>query len=214
MPKEYKQQISKLVEQIQSSEGESSQKKQLINQMLYLIQNYGQLSYYRSLIPHYLEGSYEEIYGEAQQRLFCWITKNIDHYDSNLGKFTTWINNKLRYIMLDVIGEFQHNTLNQVPIFSVEDLENSREVAQEDSDDLLLSEQVISIIKEDPEGTFKKTYPAKQPQANFQFLCLKRYEGYQWKELSKMLDLPVPSLSNFYQRRLRQFAPIIQAYLQ
>jgi hypothetical protein len=214
MTKEQNQQLSELVEQIKRSKAENCQKIQLINQMLYFVQKSGCLSYYRSLIPDYLKGSYEEIYAEAQQRLFCWISKNVDRYDSNRGEVMTWINNKLRYIMLDVIDELKYNTLEQVPIFSLEDLENSGKIIPENSEALSLSEQVINIIREDPEEKFKKTYPANQPRANFQFLCLERYEGTQWKVLSQELDLPVPSLSNFYQRRLKEFAPLIKSYLQ
>ncbi|MGK7933405.1 MAG: hypothetical protein AB4041_18505 [Microcystaceae cyanobacterium] len=212
--KEYNQQLSKLVGKIKSFQRQSPQKTKLMNQMLYLVQKSGRLSYYRQLIPDYLRDSYQEIYAEAQQNLFYWITQNVDRYDSDRGEVMTWINNKLRYLMLDVISEYKQNTAQNIPIFSLDDLENVSEVKHNTPENQFLSEQVINVIKEDPDGRFKETYPTQKPRANFQFLCLRRYEGYQWQELSDNLKIPVPSLSNFYQRRLKQFAPLIQSYLQ
>ncbi|NEN88748.1 MAG: sigma-70 family RNA polymerase sigma factor [Okeania sp. SIO3H1] len=69
------------------------------------------------------------------------------------------------------------------------------------------------FIKEDSTGNFKSHYTSGNPQANFQYIALKRLDGYQWSELSQELGVPIPALSNFYQRCLKKFRQIFIDYL-
>lgn len=206
--------LRELIKQIQSYPPKSIPRMQLMNQLVCSIQNFNQLSYYHQLLPDNLRDNYEEIYVEAKQRLFIWMNQKIDSYDENRGEVMTWVNNKLRYLMLDVIREFKENSLNEIPIFSLDDLDQLLPIIRDNSENLSLSEQIINIIEEDPEGKFKSAYTGNKTEANFQFICLKRYEGYQWQELSDILTLPIPNLSNFYQRKLKEFTPLIQFYLR
>lgn len=77
----------------------------------------------------------------------------------------------------------------------------------------LLSQEVKSCLEEDSEGLFKQAYIAEHPDASFQYLALKRLEGYSWQDLSVELHIAVPTLSSFYQRCLTRFAPKLKTYL-
>jgi hypothetical protein len=69
------------------------------------------------------------------------------------------------------------------------------------------------IIKEDPQGIFSKTYTCNNRRANFQYIALKKNEGYAWREIAEDLNLKISAISNFYRRCLQEFAPLIQKYL-
>lgn len=208
------EELQQLAQDIQKCQ-QSCQKTKLLNKMIRELQNANCLYYDHNLVPDYLRGCYDEIKAEAQQKLFCWITKNIDDYDSNRATLRTWLNHKLRFLMLDVIRDFKNNNLKEVSIFSLEDLDKQKiQSSKSNESKLFLSEQVIKVIQEDPERIFQITYTGKNPQANFQFICLERYQGYSWQEISNKLKILIPTLSNFYQRKLKEFAPLIQTYLQ
>ncbi len=205
------QQLAKDIQKCQ----QSYQKIKLLDVMIRELQNANCLYYDHKLVPDYLRGCYDEIRAEAQQKLFYWLAQNIDNYDSTRATLKTWVNNKLRFLMLDVIKVFRENIKEEVPIFSLEDLDRQEiQSAKASESNLFLSEQVIQVIQEDSERIFQTTHIRKKPQANFQFICLQRYQGYSWQELSNKLNVLIPTLSNFYQRRLKEFAPLIQKYLQ
>ncbi|NEQ26719.1 MAG: sigma-70 family RNA polymerase sigma factor, partial [Microcoleus sp. SIO2G3] len=77
----------------------------------------------------------------------------------------------------------------------------------------LLSQEVKSCLEEDPEGLFEQACVVNHPAASFQYIALKRLEGYSWQDLSAELDIAVPTLSVFYQRCLTRFAPKLKTYL-
>jgi hypothetical protein len=77
----------------------------------------------------------------------------------------------------------------------------------------LPSQQVLQCLEDDPEGLFQRSHIDHHPQANFQFLAIKRLAGYSWQELSEELGIAIPTLSSFYQRCLTRFAPQLKAYL-
>ncbi|NJO56163.1 MAG: sigma-70 family RNA polymerase sigma factor, partial [Rhodospirillales bacterium] len=67
--------------------------------------------------------------------------------------------------------------------------------------------------RDDPEGCFQGAHIADRPDASFQFIAGRILDGYKLRELSAELDIPVPTLSSFYQRNQKRFAPKLRDYL-
>lgn len=76
-----------------------------------------------------------------------------------------------------------------------------------------LSETVRQYIEEDPAKLFQK-HIRENPQATFQAIALARLDGKTWKEMSEAWGIGIPSLNNFFQRRLKELAPEIRNYVQ
>jgi hypothetical protein len=76
-----------------------------------------------------------------------------------------------------------------------------------------LSETVRQYIESDPARLCQK-HIKEHPQATFQTIALARLDGKTWKEMSESFGIGIPTLNNFFQRRLRELAPEIRRYVQ
>jgi len=216
MKNELEEKLKKLVLEIQQNLPQTPQRQRLFNRLFSEIQQSKKLGHYHSICPSYLKGCYEEIYAESLQELFLYLIKKIADYDPNQGEVLPWANGILKWRFLDVVRKWQQSTQNleqTIPILSLENLEDLDKMSKPVDLKPSLSEQVINIISEDPEKIFQQTYTSGNPLANFQFIALKRAEKETWQTLSKQLNIPIPALSNFYQRCLKRFPPLIKKYL-
>ncbi|MEB3277679.1 MAG: sigma-70 family RNA polymerase sigma factor [Lyngbya sp.] len=156
------------------------------------------------------QGVYEDIYQEAVQNLFLYICKNIDKYDPQRGEFMTWVNMLLsrrffREAIPKVIGTANEINLESSILENMEDLATKE---REDEDNYIRAFQKIrQYIEIDPKGIFRQAYIKKYPQANFREIAMKRWSGISWKDISDDFNIPVATLSNFYQRNLEKFRP-------
>lgn len=163
-------------------------------------------------------GFYEDIYAEAQQRLFCHICERIDEYDSQ-REVLQWANFLLQKRFFINASRDVMPTLpkgidrKQITRLTIDDLDRNspRELNAKNSPSL--SQEVRQFIEEDPEGIFQKTHISDRPVANFQAIALKILSGYSWKEISAELNVKISTLSSFYQRCLTKFAPKFKEYL-
>ncbi|MBO3459548.1 sigma-70 family RNA polymerase sigma factor [Aetokthonos hydrillicola Thurmond2011] len=154
------------------------------------------------------QGVYEQIYKEAVQDLLLYICKNIDKYDPERGKFITWINMLLsqrffKEAIPKIIG-----SVNEIRVETarLEDLEGLAFAQSEDEEDYTSAfEKIRRHIEEDTLGIFREEHIKKYPQANFREIAIKRWSGVSWKDISDELKIPIPTLSNFYQRCLEKF---------
>lgn len=153
------------------------------------------------------QGVYEQIYKEAVQDLFLYICKNIDKYDPERGEFMTWVNMLLNQRFFKEAIPKIIGTAGEIKIDSgLENLEDLAFEESEDEDDYISAFQKIRrYIEEDPSGIFRKAHIKKYPLVNFREIAIKRWSGVSWKEISDDLDIPIPTLSNFYQRCLEKF---------
>lgn len=76
-----------------------------------------------------------------------------------------------------------------------------------------LSETLRQYIEDDPAKLFNK-HIREHPQATFQAIALGRLDGRTWKEMSEYFGIGIPTLNNFFQRRMRELAPEIRRYVQ
>lgn len=162
---------------------------------------------------------YEEIYAEALQRLFAFICACIERYNPQQGEVLQWVNFLLRQrFFIEASRDFlpiaykgmdartvKHLTLESLDKYNPYEL-NPQLIPH-------LSQEVKDCLEEDPEGLFAQACVANHPTASFQYIALRRLEGYSWQDLSMELNISIPTLSSFYQRCLTRFVPKLKTYL-
>ncbi len=162
---------------------------------------------------------YEEIYAEALQRLFSFVCDRIDDYSEQKGEVLQWVNFLLsRRFFIEASRDYlpvvyKGMDARSVKRLTLEHLDQSNPSELNPQLTPSLSQEVKACLEEDPESLFKAACVADAPAANFQYIALKRLEGYSWQDLSTELNISVPTLSSFYRRALARFAPKLRTYL-
>ncbi|BAZ06037.1 hypothetical protein [Calothrix sp. NIES-3974] len=199
------QQLQELALQAQQHPLGTTIRRITLSKLIDGIYRWGKLCHpYKGQFP----GVYEQIYQEAVQDLFLYICKNLHKYDPERASFMTWVNMLLsqrffKEAIPKVIGKA--NEINIESSF----LENLEDLAFDDSQDednyILAFQKIRRYIEIDPKGIFQQAYIKKYPQVNFQEIAVKRWSGISWKDISEEFNIPVATLSNFYQRTLEKF---------
>jgi DNA-directed RNA polymerase specialized sigma24 family protein len=165
------------------------------------------------------QGMYQEIYAEALQRLFAHVCEKIDSYSPERAEVLQWVNFLLnRQFFIEASREvfpigFGGVNPKSVKRLTLEDLDRNNPSEVNPQLVPLPSQQVWQCLEEDPEGLFQQTCIDGYPHATFQLLAIKRLDGYSWQDLAVELGISIPTLSSFYQRCLKKFAPRLKAYL-
>lgn len=154
--------------------------------------------------PHQTQVSrqfYDLIYEEAVNKTLTYICRKIENYDPERGdkKFMNWVNFRLDRVILECFQEFRNPNITNLP--SLNELEDI--VQPEETPSLL--ERVRETLEEDPKKVFKQTYIRNRPDASFQVIALARFSGKSWEEISQNLEIPLPTLSSFFQRCCEKF---------
>ena len=164
-------------------------------------------------------GIYEDIYAEALQRLFSFVCDRIDDYSTAKGEVLQWVNFLLsRRFFIEASRDYLPTVYKGMDARSVKRL-TLEHLDQSNPSELnpqmvpSLSQEVKACLEEDPEGLFKAASVTNSPSANFQYIAIKRLEGYSWQDLSTEFEIPIPTLSSFYRRCLARFAPKLKVYL-
>ncbi len=194
----------------------SSARQRALTELIVVMQRSGKLCRPRR---DQFQMLYEEIYAEALQRLFSFIYERIDSYNPQRGEVVQWVNFLLskrffiaasRDFLPTVYKGMDARTVKHLTLESLDEC-NPYELNPQLTP--LLSQEVKDCIEEDPEGLFAQASVASHPAASFQYIALKRLEGYSWQDLSIELNIAIPTLSSFYQRCLTRFGPILKTYL-
>jgi DNA-directed RNA polymerase specialized sigma24 family protein len=202
--------LRQLVEIAQQHPPNSRDRKKALAKLISVLQQSKQLTRPRR---GQFQGFYEEIYREALQRLFTYVCDRIDDYDAQRGRVLQWVNFLLsrRFFI-----EASREVLPTVPKgvdpkavtrLSLEDLDSNNPSELNPQLTPSLSEDLKHYLQEDPDGIFQMTCITQCPKANFQYIALKRLDGYSWQELAAELNLGISTLSSFYQRSITRFAP-------
>jgi DNA-directed RNA polymerase specialized sigma24 family protein len=175
----------------------------------------------RQLVRPYqgrFHGFYEDIYAEAQQRLFLYLCEDIDRYNPE-REVLQWANflMKKRFFVeasRDIMPTAPKGMdRSQVRWTTLDVLDKQEPPEVRSRSTVSLSESIIQCIQDDPNGIFREAHISENPDANFQYIALRFLGGYSWKEISAELDVKVVTLSSFYQRCLIKFAPVLKAYV-
>ena len=153
---------------------------------------------------------YRTLYEEALHETLCYVCLNIDRYDPERGdrKFMNWVNFKLDKSLLKCYEKY-----NRYAKFEIPSSQNLDRVIQPAST-VDLTEVLREYLIKDSQGVFSSTHIRNRPDANFTQVALARFSGQSWEEISQQLDIPVATLSSFYNRWCRRFAPLLDTELQ
>ena len=153
---------------------------------------------------------YQLLYEEAMTETLAYVCLNIDKYDPNRGnkKFMNWVNFRLDRLIFDCYRRFNYLPDRQLP--SLQDIDQIYQQERQPS----LSELIYQYIEEDTDNIFKSTYIRNSQNANFQNIALARFSGQSWEQISEELDIPISTLSSFFQRCCQRFTYLLQQELQ
>lgn len=154
---------------------------------------------------------YQLLYEEAVNQTLIYICRRIDTYDPDRGqakRFMNWVNFRLDKILIECRRAFSDREIQELP-----DL-NSLELIPQPEAESTLSDDIRDFIASDPELVFCNTHIRNRPEANFQAIALARFAETSWEEISEKFSLKIPTLSSFYQRCCKKFAPLFQEQFQ
>jgi hypothetical protein len=183
----------------------SRERRRAISQLIQQISNARRLC--RPRQGQFIE-SYEEIYGVAVQNLMLHVCQRIDTYKPESGPVMRWVNFLLeRRFFNEAVAEVLGRKTTPPKLCLYEETQSS--ITPESSP--CLSELVKQVIEEDVGGVFATKSVRGHAEANFRVLFKRRIvEKQSWEQIATELGIKVPTLSDFYQRCLRQFAPEIK----
>ena len=152
---------------------------------------------------------YELLYEEAVNETLLYVCSNIDLYDPERGKkkFMNWVNFRLDRSVLECRRKFSDVNVQSFP--SIHDLEKLVALDKPPS----LFEMVREYIEKDPDKILQKAHIRNRKDANFQTMALARISGKGWSEISAELKIPVGTITSFFGRYCRKFAPNFKNYL-
>ena len=153
---------------------------------------------------------YQMLYEEALTETLCYVCLNIDHYDPNRGnqKFMNWVNFKLDKSLLKCYEKYKRYADFEIP-----SSQNIEQIVQPTTA-LDLTEVLRDFLVKDPDGIFSSTHIRNRPDVTFSKVALAKFSGQKWEEISQDLEIPVATLSSFYNRWCRRFAPLIDTELK
>lgn len=159
----------------------------------------------------------EDVYLEALQETWLYISRKVEKYDPEIGTVIAWVNFILNKRFIDAIRRYTRNqqaSLDEPIDFAGESgttlldtlpqpqiLPDSGEILQE-------------ILQADPDDLFKTEHIKNHPMVTFQAIALRRLLKQSWSDMSVEWAISVSTLSSFYQRCLKLFIPKIQEYYQ
>ncbi|BDA68898.1 hypothetical protein CAL7716_030640 [Calothrix sp. PCC 7716] len=151
---------------------------------------------------------HDEIRKEGLQNLSLWLCHNIDKYDNTRGDIMAWVNTLLikrfyREAARSIMGK--KNEISVEPSFWDNLPSHNFDGANYEKDIIERFQKVRRYIETDPKGILKQSQMKSNPNVTFQKIALKKISGASWKQISEELCVPIPTLSNFYLRRLDKF---------
>ncbi len=152
---------------------------------------------------------YQILYEEAVTETLAYICLNIDSYDPERKskKFMNWVNFKLDRFVLQSYKN--HLKFHKFHLPSIQDLEK---VSQPEKSIHIL-DLLFNYLEKDPEKIFQSTHIRNRPDANFQAIALAKLNNQNWEIISAKFNISVSTLSSFYNRWCRRFAPLIEREL-
>lgn len=175
---------------------------------------------------------YQEVLNEALQQTFLEVFERIEEYDPNAGTVLPWVFSRLKWRFVDACNEYRKLRYGRKDGERVKIYEQSLDIpvsrsSPETSNLSLLDtvpqpepesrqddwERLRNLIEKDPTGKFQQTHIDKHPEASFQAISLRRFQGQSWQVISAEWGIPLPTLSRFYQRCIDKFKPIFTEHL-
>jgi hypothetical protein len=205
------EQLSYLVTEARKYQAGSAERQKILTKIIRSIAN----KLWKENTPYYQD---------ALQQTWLYFCQNIcegnagNPYDPNRASLVTWLNFYLKKRLQDfyINNQKEKFTKASTPIDPLDSGGTNQAVelietipAPPDVPPLL--EEVKEWVETDPEGELRQIYITNHPEITCQVLILRRLPPEtSWKTLSAEFNLPISTLSSFYQRQclpcLRKFA--------
>jgi hypothetical protein len=158
-------------------------------------------------------------YADALQQTWVYFAKHVcTTYDPNRASLVTWLNVYLRYRHRDLVCQGVERAWRERAIDQESEDYPALELPARDMGSLDLLHQVEAWVKADPDRVLVKTHLQHRPEVNGQALLLLRLPSQRvaWKDISAQWQVPVSTLSGFYQKKclphLREFGTALGVY--
>lgn len=205
-----KQLLLLLIEARQYS-SRSFKRRRCLTQMIRLIQQSNKL--WHEHTPYY---------EDALQQTWLFFCQNVceactgKQFDPSRSSMITWLNQYLKWRLQDFrIKTHQHRArmYSPSPLGTTDNTNDVLTNLAAPPDIPPLWNMTLHWIKTDPAGILGKYHILNRPDVTCQVLLLRRiFSHRQWDEISLEFDLPVSTLSSFYQRKclpaVRNFAEL------
>jgi hypothetical protein len=208
-------QLQQLVTEAQQSPVNSLARRRILNELIKLIQNSGQLSKHKRWreLPNF-----EDLYREAMDDTFIELCQKIDKYNPQYPVIV-WVNNLFNWRFQDVINKYR----NRLPILPLDGDESTKEenlfkdfVDDRKEERLLEGRLFREFVKSDPEGIFQEIHIRNDSNASLKVILLMLLNEEEWQNISQILGHSISTLSSFYQRSIkkRNIVDYARKYLQ
>jgi len=145
------------------------------------------------------------------------VCQKCDRYDFGYPVMV-WVNTILKRRFIDVIRKYHgrrssedKRDLGHPQILSMEQL-NSEPIAPTESDD---AKAIRDFLRSDPEQILCRIRLSACPQVTLQKLLLLKYvDDYSLNDISKLIQVSVPTLSSFVNRNLQKNKAYFERYLR
>ena len=153
---------------------------------------------------------FQILYEEAVTETLSYICLNIDLYDPNRGsqRFMNWVNFKLDKSVLKCYEKHSRYAKFEVPASQILEQIVQPNAAPD------LTQILREYITRDPDRIFSTTHIRNRPDASFSKVALLKFSGQTWEQISQQLDIPIPTLSSFYNRWCCRFSPLLNTELK
>jgi DNA-directed RNA polymerase specialized sigma24 family protein len=155
-----------------------------------------------------------DLYDEALNQTFLEICQKIENYDPDRDVMA-WCNYILKQRFLDAVERYKRRGMTYLPRteqISWDCIENRLDFIKEEA--VSEAQEIIAVIRENPNGMFTEHCLQGNPKAHFQFLALARiWADRKLQDISVELNIPQSSLCEFYKKKLKEFTPFFIDYL-
>jgi len=164
-----------------------------------------------------------DAYDEALARTWQWFSENLHTYDPTAASLLTWFNNKVRWMIQDVIREIatEESRRYYPPGSSEEGDEPPFDYPASEPDRWKETlEKWLDLVQADPEKQLSRRRMQKYPHVNCQtlLLCileeLRNFEQIDWRVIAKALEVELRAVRRFYKEQCSLcFRDLVDKYL-
>lgn len=188
-------------------------------QAVYRLYQAGQLS----RPPAYSRiSNYDDVYHDAVSHLMDYVLQHLDRYDPQKASVRGWLNMLLDRRFFRDAQRKDRLREQRIRRPTLAELEQMDGYAAFDINHLPAPEPcppraalIQQCFIEDPGSAMQLDTMSAYPYVNFRAIALRYHlDGQSFRDIAADLQVPYTSLVSFYQRHLKQFAPMIRAYVE
>lgn len=190
------EQLNQLATEVSQHPHGSLKRQQLLNQLIFQMQQSGKIWLGGEVIPQYYE--------DALQKTWFWFCKNIENYDASQASVITWFNSHLKFRILDVRQEIAEEKKRRATKSEHEELNFIDPV-----DNLPAPDKPQPILEETLEwietqgSELRSLHVRSSPHINCQELFKHKLppDAKTWRELAEKFGKRESTLNHFYNHK-------------